>query len=298
MGVMAMSDPMDRAWQSARADVDSVVLAAPEALRRAGTRRTRMKVVTVAFAAVIVITGASIGTNQYFQRTAPVVGETPSPAPSLPRPSSARPTPPVELMTPPDPCSTDVKQCYPPGILSWFEKMPAPCTTTEHPSERKVLKRHAGERSAMFVGTTGEFVPDASVPVVGPATTMYGATFTRYSTDGASQYLAEIRAAVNRCPSVSRLAEEGRSQRVTWRYRVVSTNTLGGSESLLLSRTYYRQAEVESSIPAGDVTYLIAVVRVFDTIVVVVDHGWESSPSIRKTFDGFVAYSIEQATAF
>src|SRR5687768_8912659 len=120
-----MSDPLKRAMAAVRADADAVILAAPGAVRRVGTRRTRMKALSAAFAALVVIIGASIGANQYFQQAAPVIGETPKPpvpsdtATPTPTPST---TPTIDLpaATPqPDPCSTDATQCYPPGAESF-----------------------------------------------------------------------------------------------------------------------------------------------------------------------------------
>ena len=279
-----MSDPMERAWQAVRADVDSVVLASPGALRRAGTQRTRIKVMATAFAAVVVITGVSIGTTQYFQRAAPVVGGTPSPTPTggptrvtSPTPSTT-PSPSVEVPagTPLDPCSTEPAKCYPPGVFYFEERLPAPCTTTQHPSNGQITARRSEGRTTYFSNNEGS--------------TGYGMTMTRYGNAGATQYLNEVRSALTRCASVRRQLTEFDSTTINIRYGLVSRNALGGDESLLLRRTYPTEKIPEQ--PPTEETFLIAVIRFGDTVLVVYDYGWEGSASPRATFDKFLGESV------
>lgn len=280
------------------ADADRVVLARPAAIRRIGTRRTRVKVVTVAVAVLTVIAGSAVTANSYLAGGRSRVVPGGSPTPSTVRSPSASPGPsasvsasasPVVASRPSDPCSRDVQQCYPPARFFYEEKLPAPCATTSHPSESRKLARKSAGWYPMVSGEDGRLIGPDDVGV-SPATTGFGETLTRYSGNGAAQYLAEVVAAVGRCSSVRRSTGETQPGTLVIRYRLVSRDTLGGDQSLLLSRTYTSFA--------GEQTFPIAVVRVGDVVVVLMDYGWESTPSIPRSFDEFLARSVAEGRRF
>ena len=113
---------------------------------------------------------------------------------------------------------------------------------------------------------------------------MYAETMTRYSANGAQEYLAELRQSLARCSSVQR---DG----ITVRYRQVSTGQLGGDESILATRTY-------PTSNGPQITFRIAAIRFGDVVLVVLDQGWEGTPSPTATWDGFLATSIERARSW
>jgi hypothetical protein len=88
-------------------------------------------------------------------------------------------------------------------------------------------------------------------------------TLWRYEPGGAARFLADLKAALARCPGPT-----GDSGVVT---RIVSTN-LGGDESVLLKLTW----TVEQGGPHQHIAYL-AVARVNDTVVAVRDNGYENA---------------------
>jgi hypothetical protein len=289
-----MSDPLKRAMAAVRADADAVVLAAPGAVRRVGTRRTRIKALSAALAALVVITGVSIGANQYFQSSAapmpPGATSTPSGSPEYaviisPEPSvepSGEPsqTPPAGVSS--EACATDPAKCYPPGVFYYEERLPAPCTTMQHPSNANITARQS------VVGMTYFFRNEGA--------TAYGKTMTRYNDAGARQYMSELRSALSRCSSVQRRLNDQMTTMTSIRYAIASRNTLGGDESLLLRRTY-RTEKIPEQAPT-DETFLIAVIRFGDVVLVIFDYGWEGSASPRATFDGFLAESVAEARAW
>jgi hypothetical protein len=150
-----------------------------------------------------------------------------------------------------------------------------------HPSDSLIMTRESRSHTAPF-------------QVDQPSTTAYQVTLTRYRTGGAAQYLAEVLSALSRCGTVSRPTEFAR-QNTTLTYRHVSTNTLGGDESLLASRSY-RYASEGRTAPAYPV-YLIALIRIGEVVAVVYDYGWEGAASPRNRFDTFVAETIAAVRA-
>ena len=97
-------------------------------------------------------------------------------------------------------------------------------------------------------------------------------------TFGAGDYLAEVRAAVARCPSVRRATSLTDPTPVTLRYRLVSrADTPGNDETVLLSRTY-RTGQ-------GEQAFLISVQRRGDKVRVVMDYGRDGRPSTQTEFD-------------
>jgi hypothetical protein len=156
-----------------------------------------------------------------------------------------------------------------------LERLPAPCATVSHPSNASIVVR----RSEQKLGSSGGPVSHAEA---------YGRTLTRYRGDGAIRYLAEVRDAVRRCPSVTRGG-------IRYRYQQVRTG-FAGDESVMLSRTYRTAGVAPGAIPK-DTTFPIAVVRVADVVIVIYDYGWEGAPTGAAAFDVFVAEAIALARA-
>ncbi|GAB3855287.1 hypothetical protein ACFPIJ_59935 [Dactylosporangium cerinum] len=275
-----MRDPISDQLAALGADADRVVLADPADLRRAGTRRNRMRLAAAALAVLAVIGGAAVAFQPSWQALPPPPSTTPTvtPSPSSTADPTTGPTteptsvpwPSVgassSVKGPKDLCATSVTYCYPPRVGYLDERLPAPCATTAHPSEAKLLAR-----------TSHEILLH---PGLDPTTSStYGSTMSTYTAGGASAYVAEVRSALARCPSVQRAASVFDTAQVTVRYRQVSTGTLGGDESVLACRTYETEAGVQE--------FFIAVERRGDRVLVVIDYGRGGVPSLPAEFDGF-----------
>ncbi|MEU8078246.1 hypothetical protein AB0B31_22685 [Catellatospora citrea] len=147
-----------------------------------------------------------------------------------------------------------------PGEEEWPEEdhLPRVCATGTLPSEALVADRRGGRRLWNSSSTPGEFSTD-----------VYDHTVTRYSGSGARGYLADLRAAVNRCGAYTR---DG----ARYDYSLVSAPKLG-DESLRLALTR-RYVQPQEGMPR-EARYLIAVIRRGDHVAVVFDHGWEGTPT-------------------
>ncbi|WP_155369289.1 hypothetical protein [Catellatospora vulcania] len=151
-----------------------------------------------------------------------------------------RPAPPGE----PDPAGYDI--------------LPRVCATGTLPSEALVADRRGGRRLWNSSSTPGEISTDS-----------YDHTVTRYSAGGARNYLADLRAAVNRCGSYTR---DG----ARYEYSLVTAPKLGDESLRLVLHHRYLQPQEASP---REARYLIAVIRRGDHVAVVFDHGWEGTPT-------------------
>ncbi|GAB4056511.1 hypothetical protein [Catellatospora paridis] len=147
-----------------------------------------------------------------------------------------------------------------PGEEEWPEEdhLPRVCATGTLPSEALVADRRGGRRLWNSSSTPGEY-----------STEVYDHTVTRYSGNGARAYLADLRAAVNRCGAYSR---DG----ARYDYSLVTAPKLG-DESLRLA-LHRRFLQPQEASPR-EARYLIAVIRRGDHVAVVFDHGWEGTPT-------------------
>lgn len=279
-----MSDELTRLLGSVRSDADGVMLAEPAALRRVGTRRTRMRRgLVVALATIVLVTG-SVAVNRVTTRGAPIVNRPPAPSVSSEPAPSESPEPGRPSGTyADDVCSTDLAACRAPTRWWYEEKLPAPCSSTNHPSDAQMIARRART-------VTPEFNRWAL---------RYSQTFVRYSGDGAGRFVGEVESALSRCSSVRRrVGSEPQSEWVTLRYRKVSSGAFSADvSSLLLSRTY--------TFAGREVELLVVVARVGDVVVVVSDMGMlqgpltpTTEPMAREKFDAAVESSVREARAW
>lgn len=273
-----MPDELNRLLDGVRRDADAVVLGDPAALRRVGTRRSRVRSgLVVALAAIVLVTG-SVAVNRVTTRGAPVVNQ--PPVPSVSSESASPEASRLAAIFADDPCSTDLAACRGPGRWWYEEKLPAPCSSTTHASDAQMAARQAR----------------TITPDIGNRSLRYGQTFVRYRGDGASKFVSELESALSRCSSVRRhLGPEPESVMFTLNYRKVASNSYHPDvTALLLSRTY--------TLSGRNFELLMMVTRVRDVIVVVSDMGMteaQTSPTTvampRETFDAAVESSVEEA---
>lgn len=287
-----MSVDLERMFASLSIDSDAAPLPAPGTLRRRGDRRTRGRVVAGLVAVAVLVAGTAIGARQLLAgpgASMPPITDTPSPATtpgsppatapsSLPPATTQPPTPtPNRLVTIPNRAflhkedtvfGTAVPADYPRGPRAEFgrvgdEYLPQPCSSGEFDSDSAIEAR----RSA------GLYVDH--YPATGPYPSQLDQTITRYAGDGARRYLADLRSAIDRCPSIRRNG-------TIYRHRIVASG-FAGDESLLITRTFLTRYIEEQ--PLYEATYYVAVVRVGDTVTVLYDQGWESAPSPRAELE-------------
>jgi hypothetical protein len=117
-----------------------------------------------------------------------------------------------------------------------------------------------------------------------PSPAVMSETITKYAYGGAREYLAELRGAVGRCPSVNRNG-------TAHRHRIIARG-FAGDESLLITRTFltrYRQDQ-----PFHEATYRMAVVRIGAVVLVLYDHGWENSAISPTYFEQVAAAAVRR----
>ena len=104
---------------------------------------------------------------------------------------------------------------------------------------------------------------------------------TRYRSGGASAYLADLKAAVQRCPGTGAVTRS-----------VVETN-FAGDESVLVREVHTADFEgtpIESE-------YLVAAVRLGELIVILDGSGWEGGQVARESYDRVLAAALTRAAA-
>jgi hypothetical protein len=269
-----MSDDLLARFAAARDETRAVTLSDPAALRRVGTRRTRVRFGALALAAFVAVGVVAVGVNRWLPSSAPQRPIQPSPSVSVAPTPSTSPTPslPPPVTFNDDECARTPAACYPPAIEAHLERLPAPCATINHPSNGLIVARHSEQKLGSH--NSG---PDTTA-------TTYGRTLTRYRDNGATMYLAEVRDAVGRCSSVTRSGTR-------YRYRQVRTG-FAGDESVMLSRTFLVAGVAPGEAPK-DTTFTIAIVRIADVVVVIYDYGWEGAPTEPSQVDLFLAKAID-----
>lgn len=154
--------------------------------------------------------------------------------------------------------------CYrvapPPGEQEprGWDPLPRVCPTGTHASDKLIADRRGIHRVWNSAAKPDEL-----------ASVSYDHTVTRYTGTGAAGYLAELRAAVQRCGPYT-------EQNVRYDYAIVSGPKLGDeSLRMTLHRRYLRHQE---GMPQ-EAKYYISVVRRGAYVGVVLDHGWEGEPT-------------------
>lgn len=121
-----------------------------------------------------------------------------------------------------------------------------------------------------------------------PASTPDGTAYeviSRYRSGGATAYLQDLRAAVDRCPTRT----EGE---IEYQFAVEDSG-FAGDESVLVSETArfdFEGSEIED-------TSLIAAVRLGNLIILIDADGWEMSSALRSEVDRLVTAALARAVA-
>ena len=287
---------VQRAFAALSADTErGLLLSGPELRRQAARRGSRGVAVTAGATAVLVAGGIGAGwavTNDDGPRTAlpgatgasglgPTAPATSSLPASLP-PSSAPPSPTRAPSTAPTKKPPAIPGSIParallsgsdPGISDLtrvedpFEQLDL-CAKAKFPSEDQV-----GVRATVRMFYRGPEAEPSSVP----DDTVYN-TVTVYRGDGAEDYLAELRRAVEACPT----GKVGDSEA-----QFDSLGSLGvGDESILIDRSYESRDGEGEPVDNGSRNHTyIAAVRVGDAVTLVDGQGYEGWGASRTNFE-------------
>ncbi|WP_250037924.1 hypothetical protein [Paractinoplanes maris] len=293
-----MPNEIERSFDALSADTErGLLLSGPELRHQAARRHSRRVAVTVSAAAVLVV--AAIGTGWAMAgdgqpsvlppaasgpgtpsgsaylggpvTSAPVPSSAPTTTPPTTTPSSTPPTsrPPAipksiparALLSDADAGISDVAPVEDPFRQLEF------CSKAKFPSEDKV-----GVRSTVRMFYRGPESEPSSVPDDSVRNTV-----TVYRGDGAESYLAELRKAVQACPT----GKTGDSEA-----EFDSLGSLGvGDESILIDRSYEARDDAGEPMNNGSRNHTyIAAIRVGDAVTLVDGQGYEGWGASRADF--------------
>jgi hypothetical protein len=115
-------------------------------------------------------------------------------------------------------------------------------------------------------------------------------TITTYRSDGAVQFVAQLRAAVAACPTQTRSG-------TTYRHRLLSGWAHGDEAILIEMKSPTR--DPEGKLIGGDDVRLISVVRIGGVVMVLYEQGWEAGWSAeRAVVDTFTRTAVTRLRAW
>lgn len=289
-----MSNNVERAFAALSSDAErGLLLSGPELRRQSGRRRSRTAVVTASATAVLAAGAVGAGfalAGGNDQQTALPPASSASPAPSTPPTTTPSPSPsvtrpprssPPPSSPPPSSAPTLPKSIPARALLTKtdtgvgdFQRLEDTRDVPEFCSKAKFASRKLlGASASVFLLYRGPDTPAENIP----DDTIYD-TVTVFRGDGAQDYLGELRAAVESCPT-------GKVGDIPAQFD--SLGSLGlGDESVLIERSY--EARGDDGEPTGNgsrtATY-IAAVRVNDAVTLVDARGYESISSDRSAVE-------------
>lgn len=276
---------MKELFDQLRADAQRQPLPEPAALRVRSDRRAARRMATGVTAVVLALTGGFVALQPGSRSGLPIADPTPTltvqPTPSRTPPS---PTPsPTAAASPADKTCRDrfPKQlpnaifaqasfgdglreiCFDPvDALFFMESIPQPCRPQSLESDKLIEDRRG------FTTMMEETYPGDTK---GP--TMLDQTVTRYSGQGARDFISQLKAALSGCGPV-------RTKELQVTYNSTTVN-----DSTLHLKVEYRRLD-KPEVGPDTSTYLVVVHRVGTYVAVVYDKGWEGIPSKPETVLG------------
>src|SRR6266508_879354 len=287
---------LERAYAALAQMADTVLLTTSEALRGRDDRRARVRLAAGCAVLAAVVGATAFGAQWAFKASR---GSPSGPAASQsPGIESASPAP--ATSAPPSPGATG----------SPSHTKPAPTTIPDN-AFLQLADTNGDERPTKVPSDTmlpslcgAKYASDSSIQVRRtmhivywadrhPAGTVPDGTFdetiTTYRSDGAVQFVAQLRAAVTACPTQTR---DG----TTFQHRLLS-GTPYGDESILIA-VRYPTRDPEGRPTGGDDVRLISVVRVGGVVMVLYEQGWEAGWSAdRAVVDTFTKTALARRRA-
>jgi hypothetical protein len=276
---------LERMYASLAQEVDTAMLAAPDTLRHRGDRRTRLRIAATAAAVAALVGGVAVGGQWALkadgahlpQPGSSTVTDAPAPAPTTSAP-----------VTPPTPSPTATGVTVPPAVPVPPKAIPpsaflqvADLNGEEAPVERSsedMLPALCGAKYASNASIQARktmhlvyWIQRSQTGTVPDGT--FDETITTYRSDGARQFMQELRSAVTACPTEKRGSDTVRS-------RVLSGSTVGDESFLVEQR--YPVRDPEGKLTGGDEVRLVSVVRVGVVVMVLYEQGWEAGWSAER----------------
>lgn len=286
---------LEWAYTALAQEADTVQLTTAELLRARADRRARVRIATACTVIAAVVGGATVGTQWVLKASGlPVAPGTsqsaavgsPSPASSAPAPSSsAGAGSPTHTRAAPTsiPDSAflqlaDTNGDYHPYRVPDDNMLPSLCGATYASDANQA-------RQTMHIIWTdrqpaGITFPDGT----------FDQTITTYRPEGATRFMAQLRAAVTACPTETR---DG----TTYKHRLLSGSTYG-DESMLIEMRYPRRDYINGNPIGGDDFRLVSVVRIGEVVMVLYEQGWEEGSSDRAVVDTFTKTAVSRLRAW
>jgi hypothetical protein len=275
---------LERAYATLAQEADTVLLTSSEVLRGRADRRTRIRFVAGCAVLALVIGGTTVGARWALQASGPPQGPaaTPSGEGQSPAPTASASTSPATTATPTNTAApkqgpvpdraflqlADTNGDERPTEVSGENMLPSLCGA-KFPSDSSILTRRTMHitywKSRQPAGT----LPDGT----------FDETITSYRSDGAVQFIAQLRAAVATCATET-------SNGTTYKHRLIS-GSKHGDESILIERRYPARNDA-GELVGGDEVRLVSVVRIGNVVMTLYEQGWEAGwtaePAVVDTF--------------
>jgi hypothetical protein len=284
-----MPNEMERAFAALSTDADrGLLLSGPELRRQSGRRRSRTAAVTASATAVLAAgaIGAGFvlaGGNNQQTVLPPAKSASPTASPTVSSsPPSSSPTVIKPSSRPPSSSGPAIPKTIParalltrtdPGV-SDFRRLEEPAGLPEFCAKAKF----AGRKLLGVTASVSMFYRGPKTPAENTPDDTLTDTVTVFRGDGAQDFLGELRAAVESCPT-------GKVGDIPAQFD--SLGSLGlGDESVLIERSY--EARGDDGEPSGNgsrTSTYIAAVRVNDAVTLIDTHGYESVSSDRSAVE-------------
>ncbi len=266
---------MRELFDQLRAEADRQILPEPALLRVRSDRRAARRMATGVLAVVLMLTGG-------FYAMLPTSSAVSEPAAGTPPAGwvepSALPSPvasPTTVATAPTTCRDafpkqiaevafvpgGTELCFDPVEPSFFvESIPTPCRPAARRTDPLIQDRRGFENIVTEDKTQGP--------------TSIHQVLTRYSAQGATQFVSDLRDDVGRCGPFT-------TSELRLTYSIVTSD----ATSVKLAAKYEALKKSDAGPPVS--TYLVMVRRVGSYVAVAYDKGWDGYPSEEKTLTSF-----------
>ena len=292
-----MPNEMERAFAVLSTDADrGLLLSGPELRRQSGRRRSRTAAVTASATAVLAAgaIGAGFvlaGGNNQRAVLPPAMSASPTESPTASFPSSPSPSVTKPSSRPPSSSGPAIPKSIParalltrtdPGV-SDFQRLEESAGVPEFCAKAKFASRKLlGVTASVSMFYRGPKTPAENTP-----DDTLTDTVTVFRGDGAQDFLGELRAAVESCPT-------GKVGDLPAQFD--SLGSLGlGDESVLIERS--SEARGDDGEPSGNgsrTSTYIAAVRVNDAVTLIDTHGYESVSSDRSAVESLASTATKR----
>jgi hypothetical protein len=281
---------LERAYAAIAQEADAVRLTTAEVVRARADRRAGVRVATACIVIAVVVGGVTVGSRWVFKASGSPTQVGTSPTPSV---TSSSPT--GTASASPSPAGTGSPTQTRPALTSIPDRAFLQLADTN--GDQAPYAVPADDILPSLCGA--KYASDASIqarrtmhitywktrrPTVADGT--FDETITTYQSDGATRFLAQLRAAVTACPTQTR-------NNTTYKHRLLSGSRYGDDSMLFEMR--YPTRDVDGNPVGGDDVRLISVVRIGAVVMVLYERGWEAGWSAdRVVVDTFTNTALSR----